>query len=169
MACRNYEIPGLPNEDRDLVSASPRRSRPLGRAHARPQHWPRRPQPVATLGNPSQMSLTSRGTRNFGSFTLCGEGRYPKTFLLPGQSAKGEKLWHSPHQSGTATGRNRNRARTRRPGLRRRGRIRMRRASFRLCFDRRGSVAARQCFRHGQTRDRPLRRTIQCRGGWRRE
>ena len=30
--------------------------------------------------------------KEFGSFTLCGEGRYPKTFLLPGQSAKGEKL-----------------------------------------------------------------------------
>jgi len=162
VACRNYEIPGLPNEDRDLVSASPRRSRPLGRAHARPQHWPRRPQPVATLGNPSQMSLTSRGTRNFGSFTLCGEGRYPKTFLLPGQSAKGEKLWHSPHQSGTATGRNRNGART---GRRGRGRIRTLRASRSLCFDRRGSVAGRRCFRRGRTRDRLSRRTIQCRGG----
>ncbi len=43
------------------------------------------------------------------------------------------------------------------------------RASLRLCFDRHGSVAARRCFRRGQTRDRPLRRTIQCRGGWRPE
>jgi hypothetical protein len=30
--------------------------------------------------------------KEFGSFKLCGEGRYPKTFLLPGQSAKGQKL-----------------------------------------------------------------------------
>jgi hypothetical protein len=27
--------------------------------------------------------------RDFGSFKLCGEGRYPKTFLLPGQVARG--------------------------------------------------------------------------------
>jgi hypothetical protein len=43
------------------------------------------------------------------------------------------------------------------------------RAGLRLCFDRRGSVAARRCFRRGQTRDHPSRRTVQCRGGWRRE
>lgn len=30
--------------------------------------------------------------KDFGSFTICGEGRYPKTFLLPGQPAKGEAL-----------------------------------------------------------------------------
>lgn len=30
--------------------------------------------------------------KEFGSFKLCGEGRYPKTFLLPGQSARGQKL-----------------------------------------------------------------------------
>jgi hypothetical protein len=30
--------------------------------------------------------------RDFGSFKLCGEGKYPKTFLRPGQSATGEKL-----------------------------------------------------------------------------
>jgi len=30
--------------------------------------------------------------KDFGSFKLCGEGQYPKTFLLPGQPAKGEKL-----------------------------------------------------------------------------
>jgi hypothetical protein len=28
----------------------------------------------------------------FDSFILCGEGSYPKTFLLPGQPAFGEKL-----------------------------------------------------------------------------
>jgi len=28
----------------------------------------------------------------FGSFKLCGEGKYPKTFLLAGQVATGEKL-----------------------------------------------------------------------------
>jgi hypothetical protein len=29
---------------------------------------------------------------DFGSFRLCGHGRYPKTFLLPGQAATGQKL-----------------------------------------------------------------------------
>ncbi len=30
--------------------------------------------------------------KDFSSFKLCGEGKYPKTFLLPGQAAAGEKL-----------------------------------------------------------------------------
>jgi hypothetical protein len=30
--------------------------------------------------------------KDFGSFKLCGEGSYPKMFLLRGQAAKGEKL-----------------------------------------------------------------------------
>ena len=30
--------------------------------------------------------------KDFGSFKLCGEGSYPKTFLLRGQVAKGERL-----------------------------------------------------------------------------
>jgi hypothetical protein len=30
--------------------------------------------------------------KDFGSFKICGEGKYPKTFLLRGQSAKGHKL-----------------------------------------------------------------------------
>jgi hypothetical protein len=30
--------------------------------------------------------------KDFGSFKLCGEGMYPKTFLLPGQSASGTRL-----------------------------------------------------------------------------
>jgi hypothetical protein len=30
--------------------------------------------------------------KDFGSFKLCGEGKYPKTFLLAGQTASGEKL-----------------------------------------------------------------------------
>ncbi len=30
--------------------------------------------------------------KDFGSFKICGEGKYPKTFLLTGQAAKGEKL-----------------------------------------------------------------------------
>jgi hypothetical protein len=30
--------------------------------------------------------------KDFGSFKLCGEGSLPKTFLLPGQAAKGQKL-----------------------------------------------------------------------------
>ena len=30
--------------------------------------------------------------KDFGSFKLCGEGRYPKTFLLRGQIAQGQKI-----------------------------------------------------------------------------
>ena len=30
--------------------------------------------------------------KDFGSFKLCGEGRYPKTFLQAGQSTTGQKL-----------------------------------------------------------------------------
>jgi hypothetical protein len=30
--------------------------------------------------------------KDFGSFKLCGEGPFPKTFLLRGQVAKGRKL-----------------------------------------------------------------------------
>lgn len=30
--------------------------------------------------------------KDFGSFKICGEGKYPKTFLLRGQAARGRKL-----------------------------------------------------------------------------
>lgn len=30
--------------------------------------------------------------KDFGSFKLCGDGKYPKTFLLAGQAATGRKL-----------------------------------------------------------------------------
>jgi hypothetical protein len=30
--------------------------------------------------------------KDFGSFKLCGEGQFPKTFLLSGQPARGTKL-----------------------------------------------------------------------------
>ena len=30
--------------------------------------------------------------KDFGSFKFCGEGSYPKTFLLAGQPATGEEL-----------------------------------------------------------------------------
>jgi hypothetical protein len=30
--------------------------------------------------------------KDFGSFKICGEGKYPKTFLLRSQIAKGKKL-----------------------------------------------------------------------------
>ena len=30
--------------------------------------------------------------KDFGSFKICGEGQFPKTFLLRGQPAKGKKL-----------------------------------------------------------------------------
>ena len=33
-----------------------------------------------------------RWYKDFGSFKVCGEGKYPKTFLLRGQVARGEKL-----------------------------------------------------------------------------
>ena len=31
-------------------------------------------------------------SKDFGSFKVCGEGKYPKTFLLRGQAAKGIRL-----------------------------------------------------------------------------
>ena len=30
--------------------------------------------------------------KDFGSFKVCGEGKFPKTFLLRGQAARGKKL-----------------------------------------------------------------------------
>jgi hypothetical protein len=30
--------------------------------------------------------------KDFGSFKVCGEGKYPKTLLLRGQAARGKKL-----------------------------------------------------------------------------
>jgi len=33
-----------------------------------------------------------RWYKDFDSFKLCGEGKYPKTSLLPGQAAEGQKL-----------------------------------------------------------------------------
>lgn len=30
--------------------------------------------------------------KDFGSFKICGEGKYPRTFLLRGQAARGEEL-----------------------------------------------------------------------------
>ncbi|MGA2353845.1 MAG: hypothetical protein ABSG02_05075 [Terriglobales bacterium] len=33
-----------------------------------------------------------RWYKDFGSFKLCGEGKYPKTFLLASQVAEGQKL-----------------------------------------------------------------------------
>jgi hypothetical protein len=30
--------------------------------------------------------------KDFGSFKICGEGKYPKTFLLAGQIARGQKV-----------------------------------------------------------------------------
>jgi hypothetical protein len=33
-----------------------------------------------------------RWYKNFDSFKLCGEGSFPKTFLLPGQLATGQEL-----------------------------------------------------------------------------
>ena len=33
-----------------------------------------------------------RWFKDFGSFKVCGEGKYPKTFLLRGQEARGQRL-----------------------------------------------------------------------------
>jgi len=33
-----------------------------------------------------------KGYKDFGSFKICGEGKFPKTFLLAGQPAKGKRL-----------------------------------------------------------------------------
>ncbi len=33
-----------------------------------------------------------RWFKDFGSFKICGEGKFPKTFLLRGQAASGEEL-----------------------------------------------------------------------------
>lgn len=30
--------------------------------------------------------------KDFGSFKICGEGKFPKTFLLKGQAAKGKEI-----------------------------------------------------------------------------
>ena len=30
--------------------------------------------------------------KDFGTFKICGEGKHPKTFLLRGQAARGQKL-----------------------------------------------------------------------------
>ncbi len=30
--------------------------------------------------------------KDFGSFKLCGRGKYPRTFLLPGQAPSGQEL-----------------------------------------------------------------------------
>ena len=30
--------------------------------------------------------------KDFGSFKLCGRGKFPSTFLLPGQAARGKRL-----------------------------------------------------------------------------
>ncbi len=32
------------------------------------------------------------GDKDFGTFKLCGKGKFPSTFLLPGQAAKGKRL-----------------------------------------------------------------------------
>jgi hypothetical protein len=40
-------------------------------------------EPIAPLGH---------WYKDFGSFKLCGEGPFPKTFLLRGQAAKGTAL-----------------------------------------------------------------------------
>jgi len=54
-----------------------------------------------SLADPNQLGLSietqpevpeGEWYKDFGSFKICGHGSYPKTFLLPGQRAKGEAL-----------------------------------------------------------------------------
>jgi len=40
----------------------------------------------------SFMTGNPEANADFGSFKLCGEGNYPKTFLLGGGTAAGQKL-----------------------------------------------------------------------------
>jgi len=55
---------------------------------------------ITTEGSLSAQSVERVGARcsgravvkDFGSFKICGEGQFPKTFLLRDQSAKGSKL-----------------------------------------------------------------------------
>jgi hypothetical protein len=77
------------------------------------ESWPRIPAPIRdhliermrdrniSLNDLNQLRLWLEGRPNvpdgkwfkdFGSFKLCGEGKYPKTFLLAGQIAAGEAL-----------------------------------------------------------------------------
>ncbi len=37
-------------------------------------------------------SPDGEGYKDFGSYKICGKGQYPKTFLLRGQTAKGQAL-----------------------------------------------------------------------------
>lgn len=78
--------------DRNLDAPPRRAPGPLGRAHGRSH---------ISLEDLNQLRLwmetkpeVPQGPwyKDFGSFKLCGEGRYPKTFLLAGQPAVGRKL-----------------------------------------------------------------------------
>jgi hypothetical protein len=71
---------------------SPRRSRPLGRAHAQPRHSPRRLYQLRLWMESKPDVPDGPWYKEFGSFKRCGEGRCPKTFLLLGESARGQKL-----------------------------------------------------------------------------
>ena len=46
------------------------------------QEWQRR----------SPQAPEGRWYKDFGSFKICGEGQYPKTFLMKGQPASGEEV-----------------------------------------------------------------------------
>jgi hypothetical protein len=77
------------------------------------EHWPKIPAPVRehltermrdrsiSVEDLNHLRLwvettpevpSGRWYKDFGTFKLCGEGKFPKTFLLPGQSADGQKL-----------------------------------------------------------------------------
>jgi hypothetical protein len=62
------------------------------RSHARPQHQPDDLNQLRVWLETRPNVPEGRWFKDFGSFKICGEGKYPTTFLLPGQAATGEKL-----------------------------------------------------------------------------
>ncbi len=51
------------------------------------------PPPLDQSGStPSPRCRTENGTKRFSGMTVCGEGDRVKTFLLPGQHAKGQRV-----------------------------------------------------------------------------
>ena len=78
--------------DRNVVPPARLCSRSSGGAHARPQNQPRRPQSTSLTDGSEASGAEGAWYKDFGSFKLCGEGRYPKTFLLAGGGHGAEAL-----------------------------------------------------------------------------
>ena len=83
---------GMNAADRDLVAVSPAAVRDHLAERMRDRKIG-----VADLNRlriwiESRPIVPRQGRSGFGSFKLCGEGKYPKTFLQTGQVAMGERL-----------------------------------------------------------------------------